>query len=91
MRDIPEPLRQVLRDYLHVEWYELNELISDIQSPKWNVSLDDFKMQLRCAIVQEDLSIEAIRQLTGHEFTRQTELTNWLSVLWSTLFKEPGR
>ncbi len=30
--EIPEPLRTVMRDYLHVEWYEIHELAADVKS-----------------------------------------------------------
>ena len=89
MRDVPNPLGQVLRDYLHVEWYELNDLIAEVQSPHWSVSVESFKQQLQSAITQGNLSVESVHQLTGQEFQNQHELTAWLMALWSALFKEP--
>jgi len=89
MQDVPNPLGQVLRDYLHVEWYELNDLIAEVQSPHWGVGVDSFKQQLQSAITQGNLSVESVRRLTGQEFHSQRELTAWLMELWSALFKEP--
>ena len=32
MTDLPEPLRVVLRDFCHVEWYEIDELAQLVES-----------------------------------------------------------
>ncbi len=89
MREVPNPLGQVLREYLHVEWYELDELASEVQSPHWGVNLEDFKQQLRTSITQKNLPIDEVCRLTGQEFQNQQELTAWLVEVWSKLFKEP--
>jgi hypothetical protein len=91
MQEVPNPLGQVLRDYLHVEWYELDDLVAELKNPHWGVSADHLKQQLKNAIMQENLPIEGVHQLTGQDFESQTELTAWLSELWSALFKEPIR
>lgn len=87
--EIPEPLRTVLRDYLHVEWYELHELAADVQNPDWNQSVGPFKSQLREAILERTPSIEAIHALTGQEFESKTRLVEWLKKVWASLYLEP--
>jgi len=87
--EIPNPLRQVLRDYLHVEWYELSELALDATKPEWIKRLGGFKMQLRDAILLQNITTEAVYKLTGQEFEDQTALNAWLSELWSAIYEEP--
>lgn len=85
---VPEPLRTVLQDYLHVEWYELNELAVDVKNSAWNERVGPFKDQLRRAILDRTLSLESIRALTLNEFEDEEQLNAWLSMIWETLYEE---
>lgn len=83
---VPEPMRTVLRDYLHVEWYELDELALDLRRMEWN---DRFKAQLREAIVNDTLQTNLVEALTGQEFRNQSELKQWLIEIWTRIYGEP--
>jgi hypothetical protein len=87
--EIPEPLRTVLRDYLHVEWYELQELAADVQKPNWNQRVGPFKFQLREAILERTPSVQAIHALTRQEFESKAQLVEWLKKVWASLYNEP--
>jgi hypothetical protein len=89
IEQVPEPLRTTLRDYLHVEWHELDELALDVKRSEWTRKHESFKAQLREAIAGETLQIQAIKVLTGQEFENQVELNQWLKALWTTLYDEP--
>jgi hypothetical protein len=86
--EIPEPLRTVLRDYLHVEWYEIDELAIDVKSSEWVRKVGPFKSQLRDAILVRTPSVEAVHAITSQEFENQDQLVNWLREVWASLYDE---
>jgi hypothetical protein len=88
--EIPEPFRSVLRDYLHVEWYELDDLRVEITQEKWVDRLGLFREQLHDAAFGQPPSIKAIFELTGQEFKDEAELIEWLRSLWTSLYETPN-
>jgi hypothetical protein len=86
---ISEPLATVLRDYLHVEWYELAELAAAVKDSTWRVDHVAFKAQLHQAIASATASMEAVKSLTGQEFDDPEQLRDWLSSIWIELYGAP--
>ena len=86
--EIPEPLRTVMRDYLHVEWYELHEFAADVKAADCEKKFGSFKLQLRAAILTGTPSIETVYALTGQEFESQDQLVTWLKEVWTSLYHE---
>jgi len=89
MNEIPEPLRNILNDYCHVEWLdEMNELNKDLSSKDWAYNAGLFKTQLRDSINNLSFSLSDYEEVTNHDFDSEDELVNWLKTIWETAFPD---
>lgn len=85
--EIPEPLRTVLRDYLHMNCYELDELVGEVNRPDWIGKFGAFQSQLRHAIDSDSIPLDELQDLTGQEFNSRRELKGWLTTIWVALYE----
>ncbi|MDI4635815.1 hypothetical protein J7U46_22305 [Pelomonas sp. V22] len=84
----PETLLRVLRDYLHVEWYELDELKADVKPDEWMRRNASFKAELQNSLHGPFPFVSAVNAETGHEFQSEAELVTWLKDLRQSLYGE---
>lgn len=86
MVDVFDPLKSVLRDYFHVEWFELSELTSDIKTGerKFDVSV----LRRRFLDVMSDFVgfSSVANELTGNEFESDEEALFWLKNIFLEIF-----
>ena len=85
MAELPEPLRSVLRDYCHVEWFDVDELAADVRTGRQAFDVDALRTQLR-SLVDAGADAGEITRLTAHEFTSSGEATAWLGEIYATVF-----
>lgn len=88
MPRIQEPLRTVLRDFRHVEWYEVDELAQWVQggTASFNlVALDEQLAELLAA--SAELPVGEIDDPTANEFESADEAKVWLSSVPALVFQ----
>jgi hypothetical protein len=86
MAELPEPIKSVLRDYCHVEWYEVDELAGDVQTGSQKFDALKLKEQLESLIASsEDCSLQ-INQLTSNEFESEDDVRKWLREIYEIIF-----
>ncbi len=90
MRKIPEPLRIVLKDFCHVEWYEVDELAEAIKSGDLKLDVTVFEKQLNELLLDHSIPVDDINELTGNEFESQSEVKQWLSDIKMQTFSTNG-
>jgi len=85
MKDIPDSLKKILRDFCHVEWYEtteLKEMVSDTSVEGERKKLfGEFKKQLSEAIEQAYISPESYESITGDECITNEEVVDRLKII----------
>lgn len=87
MFEIPEPLKNVLSDYCHVEWAEeMNELASDISSGEWAYDVNLYRSQLENAIRKPTFSLKEFEEVTGEELDDLDDLKERLQELLDMSF-----
>jgi len=86
MTDLPEPLKVVLRDFCHVEWYEVGELSEAISNGVTKFDAKLFKNQLNELLASNSAPIQEINTLTGNEFESIEELRAWLTEIQYQVF-----
>ena len=77
-----QPLKRILSTYCDVNAMELVSEIPHINSAE----LALFKQQLANAIATGSISVAEYEALTGDEFENESELTEWLTALWESVF-----
>lgn len=84
--NLPQPLATVIRDFLYVEWYELDELAKKVKAEPSLPWVEDFKLQLKSLSESHHLPLEEINQLSGQEFEGEEEARVWLKAVQKTVF-----
>jgi len=80
-------LQTILRGYLHVEWYELDELIEDVRTRRQKFDVDQLKAQFEHLLSEEDIDLDAINRLTSNEFESQGEVRSWLAAIYRGVWR----
>jgi len=86
MRELPEPIKSVLRDYCHVEWYEVDELANDVQTESEKFDIKKLKGQFEELVNSSDDYSFQINHLTSNEFGSREEARAWLSEIYQIVF-----
>lgn len=84
-REIPEPLKSVLSDYCHVEWYEVDELADDVKSGVRSFDVELLKNQFEDAMNGGDIC-QSVNKLTANEFDSNLEAQLWLRSIYEKVF-----
>jgi hypothetical protein len=84
-REVPEPLKAVLSDYCHVEWYEVNELADDVKSGVRSFDVSLLKAQFEDAMSGGDI-YQSVNKLTANEFDTDLEAQLWLRSIYEKVF-----
>jgi hypothetical protein len=88
MIEIEEPLKSVLRDYCHVEWYEVAELATDVKTGRQRFDVEALKAQLHKAITDDVCDYLQLNKLTGNEFETDEDARSWLRGIYSEVFNK---
>lgn len=86
MNDLPEPIKSILRDYCHVEWFEINELADDVRSGNREFDVVALKEQFESMISEENDITQLVNSLTFNEFVSMDEVRSWLREIYSVVF-----
>lgn len=86
MRELPQPIRDILRDYCHVEWYEVSELAEDIKNQNQKFSAAALKHQFEQLINSSNDISPTINKITGNEFETDDEARIWLEDIYRIIF-----
>ncbi|WP_447585016.1 hypothetical protein [Pseudoxanthomonas mexicana] len=78
MTNLPEPLRVVLRDFCHVEWYEIDELAQLVESGGAKFDVAALEKQIEELLLSGSPPLCEINMLTANEFESGDELRTWL-------------
>lgn len=84
---VPSLLACILRDFCHVEWYELKELraVANNDAAKFDVGL--FRLELsECIMSYPAIPMDEINGLTDNEFQTQDEVHQWLDSIRQSVF-----
>jgi hypothetical protein len=87
---IPDALRQVLRDYCHMEWYETHELRGEITGsstpPKRRELFEAFRTQLDDAISRGYISPDQFLAMTADDCESNGEVVERLKTIRNEVF-----
>lgn len=86
MSKIPDPLKAVLRNFCHVEWFEVDELAQIIADGQAEFDVDAFRRQLDELLVETDTHLSEINLLTANEFESSGEARAWLGAIRDSVF-----
>lgn len=86
MTNIPEPMQTVLRDYCHVEWYEVDELAADLKNKHQTFDVEPLQAQLQEIISAKEIPFVEINSLTSNEFCSAEEARIWLQEIYRRVF-----
>ncbi|GLQ87858.1 hypothetical protein [Dyella flagellata] len=80
MKLVPSLMTRILRDFCHVEWYEVKELRVLIASGDAKFDVELFKKELaECIMSYPAIPVVEINRLSGNEFRTQDEARRWLT------------
>lgn len=86
MVDVVDPLKSVLRDYCHVEWFELSELASDIKTGERKFDVSVLRKQF-LDVMSDFVGFSSVaNELTGNEFESDEEALFWLKNIFLEIF-----
>lgn len=81
-----EPLRTILRDFCHVEWYEIEELAELVRSGDAKFDVAALEEQFRNLLLSVDPPLDEINSLTANEFESIDELKVWMLSIIRRIF-----
>lgn len=85
---IPPLLASILRDFCHVEWYEMTELKEFALEGQSRFDVALFRRELvECILSYPAIPLVEINGLTGNEFATQDEARQWLVAIQQGLFE----
>ena len=81
-----DPIRKVIRDFLHVEWFEVDELRQKIETRSVGADVGVLRSQFDDLLSADSLPIEQLNALSGNEFETSQEAKAWLSAVYQKIF-----
>jgi len=87
MNELPEPINSVLRDYCHVEWYEVDELADDVKKVNKKFDVAELKKQFELMIATTEDITQQVNTLTFNEFATMEEVHAWLGEIYGVVFR----
>ena len=82
----PDPLKRVIRNFLYVEWYEIEALKEKIRSNTIGADVDLLRSQFIDLLAQEPLPVDQLNALTGEEFETSDEARNSFESVYREIF-----
>ena len=81
-----EPIGRVLKDFCHVEWYEVNELAALVDSGAAKFDVNALRQQFESLLSQPNGIAIQINKLTANEFDSDEEARVWLEDIYRKVF-----
>ncbi len=87
MEAIPSSLAGIIRDFFHVEWFELKELRALVSNGAARFDVELFRRELsECIMSYPAIPVVEINGLSGNEFETQEEVRRWLAEIRQGVF-----
>jgi hypothetical protein len=86
MTILEEPIGRVLKDFCHVEWYEVNELAALVDSGAAKFDVNELRRQFELALTRPNGIAIPINKLTANEFESDDEARVWLEDIYRRVF-----
>ena len=80
------PLKRILREFLHLEWYSVNELKEKLRAGALGVDADRHRLQFKQIVDGEDIPIQDVNDLTANQFESADEVRAWASGIYKIIF-----
>ena len=87
MNELPQLIKEILRNYCHVEWWEVDELVCDVGSGCQKFDVSALKSQFEMLIKSDACIYETINKLTANEFETDEEAKVWLDAIYRKVFE----
>ena len=87
MNELPQPIKEILRNYCHVEWWEVDELVYDVRSGCQKFDVPALRSQFETLIKSDARIYETINKLTANEFKTDEEAKIWLDAIYRKVFE----
>lgn len=81
-----DPLKRIMREFLHVEWYCIDDLGDKIRSGGLGVDIDALRHQLLQLISGGEVPLQDINDLTANEFEDGEEVKIWADDIYRRIF-----
>ena len=86
MINIEEPINYVLKDFCHVEWYDIAALAKLIQSGGAKFDSNLLQHQFESLLSTPFKITSPINELTANEFESEEETRKWLQEIYKKAF-----
>ena len=85
---VSQPLALILRDFCHVEWFEIEDLKNAINggAPGFKIDTGLLKNQFDQLLSEDEVPFEEINSLTLNEFESTSEAKDWLLKIYKKVF-----
>ncbi|MDC8013733.1 hypothetical protein [Tahibacter soli] len=81
-----DPLKRVMRDFLHVEWCCVDDLRDKIRSSELGLDIDALRKQFLQLISNDEVPLQDINDLTANEFEDAGEVKKWAEGIYRRVF-----
>jgi NTP pyrophosphatase (non-canonical NTP hydrolase) len=81
-----EPLSRILKDFCHVEWYEVNELSELVNSGSAKFDIHALREQFEDLLANPAGIASQINEISANEFESDEEARNWLAEIYRRVF-----
>jgi hypothetical protein len=81
-----EPIGRVLKDFCHVEWYEVDELAALVSVGAAKFDVNALRQQFESLLSRPDGIATPINKLTANEFESDEEARAWLEDVYRKVF-----
>ncbi|MFZ6642588.1 hypothetical protein ACO0LL_22890 [Undibacterium sp. TC4M20W] len=86
MNELPEPIKSILRDYCHIEWFEIDELADEVRNGSKKFDVKELKSQFESMISTTADITQLVNFLTFNEFESMDEVRVWLDDIYKLVF-----
>ena len=86
MQELLEPIQSVLRNYCHVEWYEVSELADDLKAGRHKLDSNLMRSQFVDLINLEAGQAKLVNNITANEFDSDIQAREWLAEIFREIF-----
>jgi hypothetical protein len=83
---LEDPIVRILKDFCHVEWYEVDELAALVKSGSAKFDVNTLRQQFESLLSQPNGIAPPINKLTANEFESDEEARFWLEDVYRKVF-----
>ena len=86
MTTLQEPIARILKDFCHVEWYEVDELAALVSGGTAKFDVNALRQQFETLMLRPNGIAVPINKLTANEFESDGEARAWLEDVYRKVF-----